>query len=123
MMGTFSLVALPVNILVLPLIPLAMVFGSLTILFGSSVPSLGVFSGYGSYLIIEYVLRIAEYFARCPCARLPIAWFPWWLMIVVYAVILFVSVRILRKHMKRRGALRDDVCQKIIAHRIKGDDA
>ena len=82
-MGDISLVAPIVNVLVLPAIPLTMLFGLITALLPSilSLPFMAA-----TYGLLEYELSIVHFFANLSSATLPVAYFPGWLMITCYAV-------------------------------------
>jgi len=90
--GDLSLVALPVNFLILVFVPLTMV---LVFLAGG----VGVFSallamplGWASYLLLRYEIFIVEFFAKLPFAAVGIKYFPLWLMLAVYflyAILIF----------------------------------
>jgi competence protein ComEC len=67
-MGQLSLVALPVNLLVLPLVPLTMLAGSLLGLVGSFSYSLSLPLGYLAYLPLAWFLGVTKLFAVLPFA-------------------------------------------------------
>lgn len=90
--GIFSLVSLPANILILPLVPHAMLFGFLT-------GALGIFSylialpfAYTSYGLLHYMLGVVEWFSAFSFAAITIKQIPalpviacyislaWWVM-------------------------------------------
>ncbi len=63
-MGNFSPVALPANMLVLPVIPLTMLFGFATGFAGLFSPYLSVPFGYFSYILLHYELWIIGILAK-----------------------------------------------------------
>ncbi len=84
-MGSLSLVALPANVLILPLIPFTMGFGFIAgfaglIWYFASVPF-----GFMSYLLLHYEMSVVNFFARVPFASLSIPEFPLVLTMAVYA--------------------------------------
>jgi len=86
MTGEVSLVALFVNILVLPLIPLGMLGGLV-------VGSIGIVSGalafpfaFIEYSILEYMFTVVDFFKKIPFASVSLADFSLWWMFLVYAL-------------------------------------
>ncbi len=83
-MGTFSLIALPANIVVLPVIPLSMALGALAGFLGMLSPILAYPFAYGAHLILQYLLWIITTLARTPFASLQIDTFSLWMCIGMY---------------------------------------
>ncbi len=79
--GNLSLVALPANLLVLPLIPLTMLFGFLTAF-------LAPFA-FISHLLLAYVLLIVKILAALPLAAVVVKQFPLFLVIISYLLIAY----------------------------------
>jgi competence protein ComEC len=84
-MGNLSLVALPANILILPLIPFTMLLGFLTGFFGLLWYGLAVPLGFVSYLFLHYELLVINFFSRLPFASFAIPNFPMIFTILIYA--------------------------------------
>ncbi len=84
-MGNLSLVALPANILILPFIPITMVFGFLTGFIGIASYFLSLPFGFISYLFLNYELGVIDIFSRVPFASFSIPNFPLWLTLLIYA--------------------------------------
>jgi competence protein ComEC len=84
-MGSFSLVTLPANILILPLVPLTMLLIFLTGLVGLIwyVPAVPL--GYISYLFLHYELGVVNFFSQLPLAAFSFSNFPLFLTIIIYA--------------------------------------
>lgn len=82
--GEFSLVALPANLLVVPLIPAVMLLGFL-IGFFWFVPLyfLTPFS-WLVFVLLAYILAAADFFAALPFASFRVTVFPWWVVSLVY---------------------------------------
>ncbi len=59
-MGVFSVVALPVNILIIPLVPMIMLSGFIGILIGAFSASLGIIVGYPAALLTSLLVWIIE---------------------------------------------------------------
>lgn len=68
MTGEVSVVALIVNLLVLPTVPLAMFFGFLPSLMFIDIPILGFIISLPAYLLLSYEIWIVEFFAKLPFA-------------------------------------------------------
>ena len=89
-MGNLSLVALPANILILPLIPITMIFGFLTGFTGVIWYFLSIPFGYVSYLLLHYELAVVSFFSNVPFAALPIPNFPLIITILIYAYFVYM---------------------------------
>lgn len=68
--GVLSLVALPVNVLVLPIIPLTMLFGFIAGVVSLIFPSLAFIAGFPAFVLLSFVLNVADYSSRLPFAAL-----------------------------------------------------
>ena len=91
-MGELSLVALPVNLLVLITVPATMLFGFLSGVIGFISLVLAVPFSFIAYILLSYQLKVVELFASLPFASIKVDVFPLWLMFglyVVYGVILW----------------------------------
>lgn len=84
MMGEISLVALPVNLLILGLIPLTMLFGFLAGVFGFVSSILSFPFSVVSYFLLSYELSVVDIFSNIPFASISITDFPLWLMFLLY---------------------------------------
>lgn len=85
--GIFSVVAVVVNVLVLPVVPLTMllIFLSGILAFVSHMLALPV--AFGAYLFLSYIINIVEWFAALPFAAFFVPAFPFWIVTVEYAII------------------------------------
>jgi predicted membrane metal-binding protein len=88
--GIFSLVALPVNLLILPFIPLTMFFGFTTFL-------LKIPFGWLGYLLTQYELFVVKIFSALPFAAKTITNFPLWLTLGIYAFYAIIIFKIKTK--------------------------
>mgnify|MGYP001585595652 CR=1 FL=1 len=92
--GNLSFVSIPANLLVMPVVPLAMGFAYLAgfagMLFSPFVPLLGILLALPSYLISAYFLFIASGSAALPMAAITLPPFPFWLVLAAYAVLIYV---------------------------------
>lgn len=90
MMGQISIIGVIVNILVLPFIPITMLFVFLTGALGFVWSPLAMLAGWGAHMLLTYELFMVEHFARVPYAALTVPPFSfWWVMgfYVVFAAI------------------------------------
>jgi competence protein ComEC len=81
--GMFSVVAIPVNLIVLPLIPVAMFFGILGIMLGFITP-FGTFFGFPVFLVLSFVFAVSSFFAELPFSFIKIPQFSAGILVVVY---------------------------------------
>jgi len=94
--GNLSLVAIPANVIAALLVPFAMAFSYLAgfggILFGSLAPILSIVTGIPAYLAAAGLIWLAEASAALPFAAFTLPPFPFWLVLIAYAgLIYFVS--------------------------------
>ena len=89
-MGTFSIVALPVNVLILLTVPAAMLFGTLAGIAGMISGVLATPFSWIAYAILEYELRIVDFFAKLPLAEINFTNFPLVVAFAFYAVIIWL---------------------------------
>jgi competence protein ComEC len=87
--GILSIVSLPANILILPLIPLTMFFSFLVGVFGFIAPILAIPFAYVAHLLLLYILSIIHFFAQLPFASVTIQSFPLLITIILYGFILW----------------------------------
>jgi len=86
--GLLSLSSLPSNILVLPIIPLAMLLTLIAGIFGS-IPGLGIILGFPAYLSLSYVLILVEFIAGIPGSAVTLPVFPFWVTLLLYGIIVW----------------------------------
>jgi len=87
--GMFSLVAIPVNIIVLPLIPIAMFFGALGMILGFITP-FGTFFIFPVFLVLSFVFATSSFFAGLPFSFINIPQFS--LLILTVAYIFYIII-------------------------------
>lgn len=85
--GLLSLVALPANILVLPLVPLAMALSALAGVAGFIVPTMAPLFGYPAYLVLSYIIGVVEGVAELPFAAISIPAFPYMFVFLAYLIL------------------------------------
>lgn len=88
-MGNLSFVALPANILILPLIPLTMLLGFITGLVGLLSHFLSLPFGYLSYFFLHYELSVISFFSSLSFSSFNIPDFPLWLAILIYLYFIY----------------------------------
>ncbi len=88
-MGNLSLVALPANVLILPFIPMTMLFGFLTGFLGIFSYLLGVPFSFISNVFLHYELSVIDFFSRVPFASFIVPNFPLFLTLIIYACFIY----------------------------------
>jgi len=87
--GILSLVSLPTNFLILPIIPVTMFFSFLIGIFGFISPSLSFLFGFISHLLLSYILFVIHFFASLPIASVVISSFSIIFVIIIYGFLLW----------------------------------
>jgi len=87
--GIFSLVSLPVNILILPFIPITMLFSFLVGVVGFISPTLSIPFGVISDVLLSYILEMIHFFASLPFASINIKSFPLIVTVVIYGFLVW----------------------------------
>ena len=95
--GELSLVALPVNLLVLVTVPITMLFGFLAGVVGFISALVATPFAFIAHLLLSYQLGIVEFFADLPFASVQIDVFPLWLMLGLYFLYGVVLWKIYKK--------------------------
>lgn len=98
-MGNISLVGVIANLLIVPVIPVAMLAVSMVAFLGS-VPIVGSILSFSAYAILAYIISIASLFSQLPFATLSNVPFPLSALIVSYA---FLAGIILTLSFGRKG--------------------
>lgn len=83
--GLFSVVAVPANLLVLPVVPFAMAASALAGLVGAILPSIAPAVGLPAYALLSYIIAVVENTATLPLAAFQIPAFPFVLTLIAYA--------------------------------------
>jgi len=97
--GMLSVVALPVNLIILPLLPMAMFFGSIATLLGFITP-FGTFFGFPVFLLLSAVFTVASFFANLPFSSFSIPPFSVSVLIAIYFFYAMVYLVYLKKQNK-----------------------
>ncbi|MDA8597092.1 ComEC family competence protein, partial [Candidatus Pacebacteria bacterium] len=85
--GEFSVVSVIVNVLVLPMVPIAMLLTFITGMIGFVSSSLASVVALLNYAALSYIIIIAEFFASVPFASFVVPAFPFWVVMVLYALL------------------------------------
>ena len=88
--GEVSLIAVVVNVLVLPVVPVAMLLTFLTGVLATFSMPIASLVGYAASFVLGYILVIAKWFAALPFAAVTVSTFPAFGVLVLYAVISFI---------------------------------
>lgn len=92
--GNLSLVAIPTNLLVVPLVPVAMGLSALAgiggILFSSVAPIVGIVLAYPAYLANAYLIYVATKAAELPFAAFTLPLFSFSLVLAAYAALIYI---------------------------------
>lgn len=92
--GQFSVVAIFVNLLVLPMVPVAMLLTFITGMVGFVNGTLSSLIGYLAYVSLVYIIYIAEVFAKLPFAAYIIPAFPFYVVVIVYLLYAYILWRL-----------------------------
>jgi competence protein ComEC len=92
--GEFSLVAVVVNVLVLPMVAIAMALTFITGAIALVVPSIAFAPGVLAYWSLQYILVIATTFSNLPFASFVVPPFPFWIVPLAYALIGYILWRV-----------------------------
>jgi competence protein ComEC len=84
--GIFSVVSIPVNILILPIIPITMLFSFIVGITGFISPVLSLPFAYVADFLLSYILLMVHFFASLPFASLNIKSFPIIITIIIYGL-------------------------------------
>ncbi len=84
MMGQLSIIGIVVNILVLPIIPLTMLFVALTGLAGFVSVFISQILSWVSYILLSYELFIVKIFSNMPFASIELPKFSFWIVVGFY---------------------------------------
>ncbi|HEY1085748.1 MAG TPA: ComEC/Rec2 family competence protein [Candidatus Saccharimonadales bacterium] len=89
--GQMSNVAIPANLLILPLVPLAMLLTFIAGIGALLLPTLGWVIGYPAYLLLSYMTQTAQFFANLPWATTEIEITPWH-AVVMYGILIALMI-------------------------------
>jgi competence protein ComEC len=90
--GTISLVALPANLIVVPIIPWIMLASFVSVLASVVFFPLGQAVALLTSFGLQYVIRLATFFGSVPGSTVSIT-IPWWAMVISYLVVVWYVQR------------------------------
>ena len=86
-MGELSVVAVIVNVLVLPMVPVAMALTFLTGLIGLISTTLALPLAYTAHLSLSYIIGVAKWFGALPFASFSVPPFSFWFVPLGYVAV------------------------------------
>ena len=86
--GNLSVIAPLANVVLLPVVPYAMLFGALALLAGMIYLPLGQGLALVAYLFLTWLTEGARWFARVPGAAVQLPPFPLWLLLAYYTIVI-----------------------------------
>ena len=101
--GIFSLVSLPANLLVLPLVPLAMVLSAFAGVMGIVLPSAAPFLGLPAHFILSLIISIAEFASGLSLASVSVPQFPFFITLLSYGGLGFIIAKMPAKTQSSRA--------------------
>lgn len=84
--GTVSVVAPLVNILILPIVPFAMFFGFIGGMLGIVNGVIALPFAYTAYTMFTYMFSVVSLFSALPFAAVTLPHIPWWIIMLMYGV-------------------------------------
>ncbi len=85
--GNLSIIAPLTNVVLLPVVPYAMLFGALALMAGMLYLPVGQIIAWLAYLPLAWLTEGARWFAQVPWAAVQIPPFPLWLLLAYYSVV------------------------------------
>lgn len=87
--GLFSVVALPANIFVLPVVPFAMLASLLALIAGVVLPVVAPIVALPAYVLLSYITSVVEMLSALPLASFSVPAFPFMLVVVAYVGLVY----------------------------------
>ena len=87
-LGNLSVIAPLANVVLLPVVPYAMLFGAVAMVAGMIYLPLGQALALLAYLFLAWLTEGAHWFARVPGAAVQLPPFPLWVLLAYYAIVL-----------------------------------
>ncbi|MDR3557959.1 MAG: ComEC/Rec2 family competence protein, partial [Candidatus Pacebacteria bacterium] len=91
--GNLSLVSLPANILIVPLMPLSMIAGFVTGFAGMVAPAFAILPGKIAYALLYFQISSVGTLARLPFAAVTIPGFSLVIIIAVYSIFVWIFIK------------------------------
>ena len=99
-MGNFSVVSLPANILVLPIIPATMLLGFLAGIVAYANAYIALPISFLAHILLSWILGVSSFLGNLPLASVSVHSFSIWVMFFVYGL-LFIVWKHLRSSVPR----------------------
>jgi competence protein ComEC len=93
----FSVLALPANILVLPVQPGIMILGAASVAFGLLWQPLGMLLAFLAWPLAAYTIRVVEVIAQLPWAAVTVAPIPLSIVVLLYGLLFALTIPALRR--------------------------
>lgn len=87
--GQFPLYTLPVNLAVLVAVPFAMLFSAIAALGGIIAGPIAPIISFPAYLLLSYILIVAEWASKIPFATVTIGTYGFWTLLLLYGALIF----------------------------------
>ncbi len=91
--GLFSFVSLPANLLVLPLVPLAMLLSALAGVMGVILPGAAPLLGLPAHFVLSFIIYLAEFVSSLSLASVSIPQFPFFVTVLSYVGLGYVIAK------------------------------
>lgn len=102
-----SLIALVSNVLIVPLVPWAMLLSAIAGVGGMLMPAIGGWFGWPASILMRYMLQLVSVLAQVPRAQIKQS-LSLTGMLVFYAIILFLTITMIKKISARYGKITDE---------------
>ena len=109
--GNLSIIAPLANVMLLPVVPYAMLFGTLALVGGLIWLPLGQLVALPAYLFLAWLTEGARLFAALPWAAVQVPPFPLWVLLAYYAVVL--TLRFGRRDLIANSSLYTDSAEAV----------
>jgi competence protein ComEC len=100
--GNLSLISIPANLLALPALPYAMLFGFLSAFLNLIHPALALIPTLMANALVHYILAVAGLMALVPMGFTTVYAFPWWGALGIYAPLTLLALNEYRLHEDRK---------------------
>jgi competence protein ComEC len=103
--GNFSLISVPANLLALPALPYAMFFGFVSALLNFIHPVVAFIPALITYVLVHYILFIAQTAASVPYGSTVITSFPLWAVVLIYIPLFALAINEYQAASKQKEAV------------------
>ena len=96
--GRLSLLSLPANLLILPIVPPLMIGGAAMAAAGAVFPLLGQIAGWPVWLGVQYWLAVSDFIHSLPLSSVALTGFGWPALLLSYALLIWLVWRQKKKY-------------------------